>query len=111
MQSCLDSDDKGFYMFFSDNFLKYVFLGAKPLRYIIRKNGLNSLKAIITSPPTSHLVKLSLPNIFCYSIQCIQCAQHKYTSNACQHCVPLLPSCLSGFSGSGHDLDSCILIH
>ena len=32
------------------------------------------------------------------------------TSNACQHCIALLPSCLSGFSGSGHDLDSCILI-
>ena len=63
MQSCLDSDDKGFCMFFSDNLLKYVFLGAKRLRYIVRKNGLNSLKAIITSPPTSHLVKLSLPNI------------------------------------------------
>ena len=36
---------------------------------------------------------------------------HQLTSNACQHCVVLLPSCLSGFSGSGHDLDSCILIH
>ena len=63
MQSCLDSDDKGFCMFFSDNLLKYVFLGAKRLRYIVRKDGLNSLKAIITSPPMSHLVKLSLPNI------------------------------------------------
>ena len=31
-------------------------------------------------------------------------------SNACQHCVVLLPSYLSGFSRSGHDLDSCILI-
>ena len=63
MQSCLDSDDKGFCMLFSNNLLKYVFLGAKRLWYIVRKNGLNSLKAIITSPPTSHLVKLSLPNI------------------------------------------------
>ena len=48
---------------FSDNLLKSVFLGAKRLWYIVRKNCLNSLKAIITSPPTSHLVKLSLPNI------------------------------------------------
>ena len=30
------------------------------------------------------------------------------TSNAFQHCV--VPSCSSGFSGSGHNLDSCILI-
>ena len=30
------------------------------------------------------------------------------TSNAFQHCVA--PSCSSAFSGSGHNLDSCILI-
>ena len=43
----------------------------------------------------------------------VMCKIHQncLTSNACQHCVALTPSSLSGFSGSGHDLDSCILIH
>ena len=35
---------------------------------------------------------------------------HDLTSNACQHYVALPPSCFSGFSWSGHKLDSCILI-
>ena len=47
----------------------------------------------------------ALSRVYNYYIQIMP------TRNACQHCAALLPSCLSRFSGSGHDLDSCILIH